>query len=80
MPLTEEQNTAITTELVHAYQAKFGDAWRQSLTKNLRTTPIKEIAERHGVSQEQVRKVKQVLWMIGLIHNQLVSQEIQPTN
>ena len=69
MPVTEEQQIQITTELVQAYQTKFGDAWRQSLTKNLRPTPIKDIAERHGVSQAEVRKIKHHIWMVGLLLN-----------
>lgn len=78
MPVTEEQRAAVTTDIIHAYQAKFGDAWRQSLTKNLRPSPLKDIAERHGVSLHEVRRVKQILWMIGMLHNHLPVETAEP--
>jgi hypothetical protein len=65
-----EKRVAITQDLIHVYQARFGDEWRAGLTKNLRPSPIGEIAEKHAVSPLVVRSVKHALWLIGtLLHN-----------
>jgi len=50
-----------------AYKAKFGDQWAENLTKNLRPSPIKDIAEYHGVPVKSVRDIKHKIWMIGRI-------------
>jgi hypothetical protein len=62
-----EKRAGITQDLIHAYQHRFGDEWRASLTKNLRPSPIPEIAAKHGVSQLVVRSIKHALWLIGTL-------------
>ncbi len=62
-----EKRAGITQDLIHAYQLRFGDEWRTSLTKNLRPSPIPEIAAKHGVSQLVVRSIKHALWLIGTL-------------
>lgn len=62
-----EKRQPILQELIECYQAKFGDEWSQSLTKNLRPSPIKDIAERHGVSPAAVRSLKHILWILGTL-------------
>lgn len=76
--LTEEQQAAIFRDFIEAFKAQFGDAWRQSLTKNLRPSPIKEIAERHGVSQAAVRKMRHELLMFGILLGQALNSENVP--
>jgi hypothetical protein len=61
------KRVGILQDLVLAYQAKFGDQWSANLTKNLTPSPIKGIAERHGVSMTVVRSLKHTLWQLGMI-------------
>lgn len=62
-----DKRVGILQDLVFAYQAKFGDQWSTNLTKNLKPSPVKEIAERHGVSVGVVRSLKHTLWQLGLV-------------
>lgn len=66
MSLSDEQTSAITTDLIQAYQHKFGDIWAENLTKNLRPSPNEEIARRHGVSKSAVVAIKHQLWRAGI--------------
>ena len=63
----QEKRVGILQDLVLAYQAKFGDQWSTNLTKNLTPSPLKGIAERHGVSINVVRSLKHTLWQLGRI-------------
>jgi hypothetical protein len=63
--ISEEKQEAILKDLFECYQAKFGDAWAQNLKKNLRPSPVKDIAEKHGVSIATVRLAKHIIWLIG---------------
>ncbi len=49
----------IRNELITIYQQRYGDGWRQIRIKNLRPSPVNEIATRLGVSIGKVRKIKQ---------------------
>jgi hypothetical protein len=60
-----EKQEAIFNDLFQFYQAKFGDTWTQNLTKNLRPSPVKELAQKHGVSVATIRLAKHILWLIG---------------
>lgn len=60
-----EKRLPILQDLVAAYQGKFGDAWRESLVKNLRPSPLPQIAAQHGVSLNVVRSLKHTLWLLG---------------
>lgn len=62
-----EKRQPILQDLVAAYQAKFGDAWRESLVKNLRPSPLPQIAAQHGVSLNVVRSLKHTLWLLGML-------------
>jgi hypothetical protein len=62
-----EKRQPILQDLVAAYQAKFGDAWRENLIKNLRPSPLAEIAAQHGVSVAVVRSLKYTLWLLGML-------------
>lgn len=63
--IPEEKQEAIIKDLFECYQAKFGDIWVHNLTKNLRPSPIKDLAQKHGVSIATVRLIKHILWQIG---------------
>jgi hypothetical protein len=71
----QEKRVGILQDLVHAYQAKFGDQWSANLTKNLNPSPIKDIAGAHGVSVNVVRSLKHTLWQLGLV---LASATMEP--
>ena len=73
--LTPGQYDAIRDELLDAYKAKFGEDWSRSLTKNLVPSPVKQIAERHGVSIKAVQEVKHSLWLTGLLMNAMAEQD-----
>ncbi len=51
--------------------AKFGDAWVQNLTRNLRPSPVKELAARYGVSVKHVQEIKQWFWHVGILAQSL---------
>jgi hypothetical protein len=61
----EEKRQPILQELIHCYQEKFGDEWLLNLTKNLKPSPIKEIAQKYNVSEGVIRSLKHNLWFIG---------------
>ena len=66
MPITNELTHAITFDFIQAFRHKFGEAWAENLTKNLRPSPNEEIARRHGVSNNVVVEIKHEIWKIGL--------------
>ena len=68
-PISEELEHQITQDLIAAFQAKFGDTWPQNLTRNLRPSPNKAIAERYGVSTRVVTELKHRLWLAGMLLN-----------
>ncbi len=65
--LTAETEAAVTQDFFAAFQVQFGEDWRKSLHKNLRPCRNKEIAVRYNLSLEKVRLVKQKIWTIGLL-------------
>ena len=73
-----EKRVAITQDLINAYQLRFGDEWQLSLTKNLRPSPIPEIAEKNAVSPLVVRSVKHALWLIGTLLQNVEPAEPAP--
>jgi predicted PolB exonuclease-like 3'-5' exonuclease len=72
--LSAAQYDEIRDELLDAYKAKFGENWSRSLTKNLIPSPVKQIAERHGVSLKAVQEVKHSLWLTGMLMNMMAEQ------
>jgi len=77
MPISQEMQNRITEDILDAYKEKFGERWGDNLTKNLRPSPIKAIAENRGVSIKCVRDIKQKIWMIGRIIDAL-NRSIEP--
>jgi len=73
MPLTEDQQIQIRTDLIEAFQTKYGEQWPMKLTKNLRPSPISTIADLRGVSVSQVRKIRSQLLMVGMVYQALHS-------
>ena len=65
--MSDEIRAQIRQDLMLAYQAKFGDDYLQHLTKNLRPSPVRAIAERYGVSQKVVAEIKHSIWMLGVL-------------
>lgn len=74
--LTEALVSQIVEELFAAYQAQFGEAWTQNLTRNLRPSPVKEIAARHGISLKKVQDIKHRIWLAATMaaHAQAAQQ------
>jgi hypothetical protein len=71
--VTEELRQQICAEIRAAFEAQFGEAWPQNLMKNLRPSPLKDIALRHGVSLKTVQEIKQKhFWLLGLMVEQVV--------
>lgn len=70
-----EKRVAITQDLIYVYQSRFGDEWQASLTRSLRPSPIREIAEKHAVSPLVVRSVKHALWLIGTLLQNVMPEE-----
>lgn len=67
MPLSEEKHAQILSDLITVFQARYGEAWRANLRKNLTPSPLQQIAEQNGVSLTQVRKVRSQLLRVGLV-------------
>jgi len=65
MVLTEEQSRLIQEDLLLVFQQRYGEAWRENLTKQLRPSPIVQIAEQRGVSIADVRKIRSQLRVLG---------------
>ena len=76
MPITTELTHAITIDLIQAYRHKFGEAWAENLTKNLRPSPNEEIARRHGVSKKVVIEIKHEIWKMGIAMRLLRDTEV----
>lgn len=56
----------VLNDLRQAFRAQFGDTWTRCLHKNLRPSPLQEIATRRGVSISYVRKKRAELMHAGL--------------
>ena len=63
----EHINDLIHTDIIRAYQLRYGDTYQQHLTKTLRPSPVREIAERYGVSVNRVRKIKHLIWFAAVL-------------
>jgi hypothetical protein len=67
MPFSEEKHAQILSDLISVFQARYGDAWRTKLRRNLKPSPLQDIAEQRGVSLTQVRKVRSQLLRVGMV-------------
>lgn len=65
MVLTEEQSKEIQEDLLIAFQQRYGEAWREHLTKQLRPSPLSQIADQRGVPIADVRKIRSQLRVLG---------------
>lgn len=65
MVLTEEQSRLIQEDLLLVFQQRYGEAWRENLTKQLRPSPLSQIAEQRGVSLREVRKLRSQFLVLG---------------
>lgn len=65
MVLTEDQSRAIQEDFLAILKERYGEAWRENLTKQLRPSPIVQIAEQRGVSIADVRKIRSQLRVLG---------------
>lgn len=85
MPLTEDQENLILEDFKRIFQQQYGDVWMTKLTKNLRPSPIQQIATLRGVSIKDVRKVRSKLMHVGIFLNvytaatQAVNEELDNT-
>jgi hypothetical protein len=77
MVLTYDQSVAIQEDFLAIFKERYGDAWRESLTKQLRPSPIPALAEQRGVSIADVRKIRSQMRVLGLffeLYKDLISQ------
>lgn len=65
MRLTQIQRFHITDDFIHAFQIRYGLSWQKKLSVPLRPSPINEIAQKHKVSRNQVRKIRKELCILG---------------
>jgi hypothetical protein len=56
----------VLEDLRDAFRAQFGENWVTCLHKNLRPSPLHEIAVRRGVNLSFVRKKRSELMNVGL--------------
>ncbi len=75
MPASTEQINLVTLDLMEAFQNKFGEDWRDNLTKNLRPSPLRAIAELRGVTLNEVKKARHRLWMVGIINQAMANAQ-----
>lgn len=59
--IPQEKAEDILIDLLEFYHNKFGETWKQNLTKNLRPSPVKDLAQKHGVSVATIRLAKHIL-------------------
>ena len=57
----------VLEDLRDAFRAQFGDDWIRSLHRNLRPSPLQEIATRRDVTISFVRKKRAELMKVGLM-------------
>ena len=67
-------NDLIHEDIIRAYQLRYGDEYRNYLTKTLRPSPVQDIAQRYGVSVGRVRKIKYLIWL-GAILTDAIQRE-----
>ena len=65
MGLSPAQRTLIIQEFVVIFKEQYGEDWVSYLTLNLRPSPIKAIAEHHGVKLFQVKQIRRQIKVVG---------------
>ena len=65
MVLTEDQSKTIQEDLLNVFQQRYGESWRDHLTKHLRPSPLAQIAEQRGVPLADVRRVRSQFSVLG---------------
>lgn len=65
MALSEEQRHLIIKDFMEAFRQRYEEEWIYHLTKPLRPSPIRHIAEKHDVKISQVRKIRQQFIALG---------------
>jgi hypothetical protein len=78
MPITEEQRSQITADLIAVFQERYDNEWIVKLNTNLRPSPLQEIAERRGVSLYEVRKARSRLLQTGIFLEVMRGEFPQP--
>jgi hypothetical protein len=66
---SQEQEVAVTTDLMDVFRERYGESPYLYYTKNLTPSPLQEIATRNNVSLHFVRKCRSTLMHIGLFMN-----------
>lgn len=69
---SQEQEVAVTTDLMNVFRERYGDPSYLHYTKNLTPSPLQEIATRNNVSLHFVRKCRSTLMHIGLFMNAVI--------
>ena len=65
MGLSHAQRNLIVQDFVVILKEKYGEDWFSYLTCNLTPSPIKPIAEYHGVKLYQVKQIRRQLKVLG---------------
>lgn len=65
MVLTDVQRKAIVEDFFVIFQTNYGDNWLSSFTRRLTPSPIKELAEKHGVKQCDIKQVRRQIKVVG---------------
>ncbi len=69
---SQEQEVAVTTDLMDVFRERYGYPPYLHYTKNLTPSPLQEIATKHNVSLHFVRKCRTALMHIGLFMNAVI--------
>jgi hypothetical protein len=67
MPLSRELEDKIAEDFKQIFISRYGDDWRNYLTKPLKPSPIHQIAQQYGVSVSEVRKIRNQWIVVGEI-------------
>ena len=68
----------IQTDLLHAFQAQYGEEWYKHLHKNLKPSPLKSIAEARNVPLYRVKQCRARLMHLGLFFKGVFNEDGTP--
>lgn len=67
MPLSRELEDKISQDFKQIFEARYGEDWRNYLSKPLKPSPIQQIAQQYGVSVSEVRRIRNQWIVVGEI-------------
>ncbi len=77
MRITQAQRFEIIEDFIQIFQIRYGPQWQDHLTSPLKPSPMKEMAKKHHVSVNQIRKIRMELFILGQLMG-ILNTLVQP--